>query len=181
MQREHVVTICHADLAGQTRGKGFPASELPKRLALGVGWTPTNIQLSAFGPIADTPFGPFGDLVLMPDPTTEVRLDFGENRPIEHFLLADATETDGTPWSCCPRSFLKTALRDLEDEFGLHLLAAFEHEFYHVDAIERASSAYNLDALRRHGSPKATSPSTARGSTRSRSRQHQDWSLPTGP
>ncbi|MDX1541298.1 MAG: glutamine synthetase, partial [Geminicoccaceae bacterium] len=151
MRREHVVMVAHADLANQTRGKGFPSRETARRLRTGVGWTPTNIQLTAFGPIADTPFGPFGDLVLMPDPTTEVRLDFGEDHPLEHFFLADLQETDGTPWTCCPRAFLKSALADLEQSFGLRLQAAFEHEFYHIDADERPGSAYNLDALRRHG------------------------------
>lgn len=151
MQREHVVMVCYADIANQTRGKGFPASERALRLRTGVGWTPTNIQLTAFGPIADTPFGPFGDLVLMPDPATEVHLAFGEDHPVEHFFLADVQNTDGTPWECCPRTFLKSALDDLEREFGLRLTAAFEHEFYHFDGTARPASAYHLDALRRHG------------------------------
>ena len=32
MQREPIVMVCYSDIAGQTRGKGFPASDLPKRL-----------------------------------------------------------------------------------------------------------------------------------------------------
>ena len=151
MQREPIVMVCYSDIAGQTRGKGFPASDLPKRLRKGVGWTPTNIMLTAFGPIADTPWGPFGDLVLMPDPATEVRLDFGDEHPREHFFLADVLHTGGTPWDCCPRTFLKRALDDLEREAGLRLLSAFEHEFHYEGADERLGSAYNLDALRRHG------------------------------
>jgi len=151
MNREHVVMFCYCDIAGQVRGKGFPASDLQRRLKKGVGWTPTNIQLTSFGPIADTPWGPFGDLALVPDPTTEVRLDFGEDRPREHFFLSDVQHMDGSPWACCPRTFLKRALEDLENETGLRVLSSFEHEFYYEGAAERPGSGYNLDALRRQG------------------------------
>jgi glutamine synthetase len=151
MHREHLVMLCYCDIAGQVRGKGFPVSELPKRLKKGIGWTPTNIMLTAFGPIADSPWGPFGDLVLIPDPATEVYVDFGNDHPREHFFLGDLQHTDGNPWECCPRTFLKRALDDLQQEAGLHVLSAFEQEFYYEGAEERLGSAYNLDAMRRHG------------------------------
>ena len=82
MQREHLVMFCYCDIAGQVRGKGFPVSQLAKRLRTGIGWTPTNIMLTAFGPIAESPWGPFGDLLLMPDPATQVDVDFGEDHPV---------------------------------------------------------------------------------------------------
>jgi glutamine synthetase len=150
MPREHVVMFCYCDIAGQVRGKGLPASTLPKRLSKGIGWTPTNIMLTAFGPIAEGPWGPFGDLVLMPDPTTEVDVEFGDNHPREHFFLCDVLHTDGRPWDCCPRTFLKRALDALEQRAGLRLLSAFEREFYYEGADERLGSAYSLDAIRRH-------------------------------
>lgn len=46
MQREHIVTVGYCDIAGQVRGKGFPASQLAGRLRSGIGWTPTNIMLT---------------------------------------------------------------------------------------------------------------------------------------
>ena len=76
MIRDELVMVCHCDIAGQTRGKGFPVKHLEARLASGIGWTPTNIMLTSFGPIAEGPWGPFGDLILRPDPATEVRVDF---------------------------------------------------------------------------------------------------------
>jgi glutamine synthetase len=151
MRRERLVMFCYCDIAGQVRGKGFPASQLPKRLRTGIGWTPTNIMLTAFGPIADSRWGPFGDLQLMPDPATEVDIDFGETHPREHFFLGDVLHTDGQPWDCCPRTFLKGALDALEQRAGLRLLSAFEQEFYYEGAEDRLGSAYNLDAMRRHG------------------------------
>jgi glutamine synthetase len=150
MPREHLVMFCYCDIAGQVRGKGFPASLLPRRLNTGIGWTPTNIMLTAFGPIAESPWGPFGDLVLMPDPASEADVDFGENHPREHFFLSDVLHTDGRPWECCPRTFLKQALDALEQQAGLHLISAFEQEFFYEGAHERLGSAYNLDAMRRH-------------------------------
>ncbi len=151
MHREELIMVCYSDIAGQVRGKGFPARDLAARLESGIGWTPTNIMITAFGPIADSPWGPFGDLILLPDPATEVNVDFGDGTPAEHFFLADVLNTDRTPWSCCPRGFLERALDDLEREAGLRLFAAFEHEFYYEGASERIGSAYSLDAIRRQG------------------------------
>src|SRR5512132_1089446 len=102
MQREHVVMFCYCDIAGQVRGKGFPASQLGKRLRTGIGWTPTNIMLTAFGPIAESPWGPFGDLLLLPDPATQVDVEFGEDHPREHFFLGDVVHTDGSALGLLP-------------------------------------------------------------------------------
>ena len=76
-------------------------------------------------------------------------MDFGEDHPREHFFLGDVVETDGRPWDCCPRTFLKGALAALEQHAGLLLVSAFEQEFYYEGADERLGSAYSLDAMRR--------------------------------
>ena len=149
MGREEIVMVCCSDIAGQLRGKGFPAKLLAGRLNRGVGWTPTNIMITAHGSPSDSPWGPFGDLVLLPDMDTHTRVDFADDSAIEQFVLADICELDGSPWACCPRDFLKRGLAALEAEFGLTLKGAFEHEF-HLDTVEeRANAPYNLDAFRR--------------------------------
>jgi glutamine synthetase len=56
VQREPLIFVGTCDLAGIVRGKGFPAADLPARLRNGVGLTHSNIMMSAFGPIYDTPF-----------------------------------------------------------------------------------------------------------------------------
>ncbi|HZD26163.1 MAG TPA: glutamine synthetase family protein [Alphaproteobacteria bacterium] len=152
MQRDEIVMVCCSDIAGQVRGKGFPARLLQERLKRGVGWTPTNIMITAHGPIADGPWGAFGDLVLLPDPATHVRLDFGdETAAPEQFVLGDICHLDGRPWECCLRDFARRGLQALENEFGLTLKAAFEHEL-HYDAVEeRPNASYALDAYRRQG------------------------------
>src|SRR5690349_3162112 len=122
---EELAFIGTCDLAGHLRGKGFPIADLASRMRKGVGLTHSNIMMSAFGPIEVTPFGTLGDLMLVPDPTTEVNVRFGESQR-ERFFLGDIRTTDGKPWECCPRHFLRRALADLEAEGGLTLLAAFE-------------------------------------------------------
>jgi glutamine synthetase len=152
MHYEPLIMVCTCDLAGTVRGKGFPADALPDRLVRGVGWTPTNSMITCFGRIVSTPFGPRGDLMLIPDPATEVRVDFGDGLPGEHFFLGDLVEADGrTPWPLCPRGFAKAALADLEREAGLRLWSAFEHEFVYFGQAPRLGDSYGLDGVRQAG------------------------------
>ena len=128
MIREPLIMVVCSDIAGQVRGKGFPATERPGRLRRGVGWTPTNVQITGFNRIADSPYGPRGDLLLLPDDSTETCVDFDDNgpNPVEHFMIGDIVELDGiTPWACCTRALLSQALAELRDSAGLELLAAF--------------------------------------------------------
>ncbi len=152
MEFEELVMICICDYAGQVRGKGFPASDLDERLRTGIGLAPTNLMINAFGEIGNSPWGPRGELLMLPDPTTEVRVDFKGTRPPERFLLADLTALDGTPWACCPRGWLARGLAALANEFGLIVKAAFEHEFHYSGTEARLGDSYLLDAMRLQGS-----------------------------
>ena len=58
MRREPLIMACCSDIAGLVRGKAFPLRDLGRRLETGVGWCPTNLQITAFNNIAATPFGP---------------------------------------------------------------------------------------------------------------------------
>ena len=130
MRGEELVGFLHADLSGLLRGRSVPASELESRMAAGVGWVPADIALTPFGPIAEpNPYGSRGDLRLLPDETSEVRVDLFEGASPLHFFLCDAVNVDGSPWDACPRTLLKDALARLERETGLHLVASFEQEF----------------------------------------------------
>lgn len=151
MTREEIITICTSDLGGQTRGKGFPVRDRDARMARGIGWTPTNSMITALGPIAPSPWGPFGDLVLAPDPATETRIDFGDGSAVESFVMGDIRHLDGTAWDVCPRGFLKRVIAALDDRHGLSIRAAFEHEFAWFGGEERANSPYALDSVRRLG------------------------------
>jgi glutamine synthetase len=151
MLREELVFVGTCDIAGHVRGKGFPAREIEARRRKGVGWTHSNLMQTAFGPILDTPFGTEGDLMIVPDPAAEVRVDFADGTPPEHFFLGDIRNTDGTPWECCPREFLRRAVAALDATAGLRLIAAFEQEFVYTGNQERLGDAYSLNAFRRQG------------------------------
>jgi glutamine synthetase len=151
MLREKLIFVATCEIAGRVRGKGFPASELTSRLVTGVGWVPTNTMISALGPIGDTPFGALGDLILVPDPSTETNVDFEDGGAPEHFFLGDIRHTDGRPWECCPRGFLRRGLAALKEAAGLELFAAFEHEFVYTGVDDRPGAPYSLDAWRGQG------------------------------
>jgi glutamine synthetase len=149
-----LVFVGTCDLAGLVRGKGFPVEELQARLRKGVGFTHSNIMMSAFGPIYETPFGTEGDLMLVPDATTKVEVEFGDGSPAERFYLGDLLTTDERPWECCPRHFLRRAvlaLNQMNRQSGLTLFAAFEQEFVYTGVEHRPGATYALDAWRRQG------------------------------
>ncbi|WP_108682698.1 glutamine synthetase family protein [Methyloceanibacter sp. wino2] len=151
MLREDLTFVGTCDIAGLVRGKGFPSTELPARRKLGIGWTHSNLMQTCFGPILDTPFGTAGDLMIVPDPTAEVHVDFRDGSAPEHFFLGDIRNTDGSPWECCVRAFLRRAIGALNDACGLELLAAFEQEFVYTGVEDVPGHAYSLNAFRRLG------------------------------
>lgn len=151
MLREELIFVGTCDIAGLVRGKGFPAPELPVRRRTGIGWTHSNLMQTCFGSILDTPFGTGGDLMIVPDPSAEVHVDFRDGSASEHFFLGDVRNTDGSPWECCVRAFLRRAVAALETASGLHLMAAFEQEFIYTGVEDLPGHAYSLSAFRRQG------------------------------
>jgi glutamine synthetase len=150
MQREQIVFVGTSDLSGHFRGKSFPVADLPARLERGVGLAPTNLFLSAFGPIQMTPFGTAGEVFLIPDPATRVCVPF-EGSATEYFLLGDIRTLEGEPWAFCPRQVLRRSLDRLQSETGLRLLSTFEQEFIYSGVPAHPAQPYELDALRRQG------------------------------
>lgn len=149
MQREQIVFVGTSDLSGHFRGKSFPSADLASRLERGVALAPTNIFLSAFGPIHMTVFGTLGEVFMIPDPATKVNVPYEEGVG-EHFYIGDIRTLSGRPWSFCPRQFLRRALEALRQEAGLQLLSAFEQELIYSGAPD-TPQPYELDGLRRQG------------------------------
>jgi glutamine synthetase len=150
MGREEIVFVGTSDLAGHFRGKSFPAADLPVRLQRGVGLAPTNIFMSAFGPIQVTTFGTLGEVFLIPDPTTCVYIPF-EGSATEYFFIGDIRTLDGRPWEFCPRHLLRLATERLERQTGLKLLASFEQELTYSGVPAHPRQPYELDGYRRQG------------------------------
>jgi glutamine synthetase len=145
---ELVALVC-CDLGSIVRGRSLPASELGERLDSGIGWVPANHSLTPLGSLAEeSPFGSTGDLRLLPDISTRARVQAdGDAGPLE-LVLCDIVETDGTPWVCCPRHFLRAALNELQQELGLRAGVSFEHEFQLLSE-EPPALPFSLEAQRR--------------------------------
>jgi glutamine synthetase len=150
LEPEDLIFIGICDLAAQVRGKSVPFANFQKRLLHGVGYTPANICISPFGSIASSPFGTVGDILLMPDASTEVNIELDGSR--EHFCLADIVTVDGEPWEFCPRNFLRRALERLEEVAGASILASFEQEFVYTGVSAEPKRAYALASFREQGS-----------------------------
>jgi glutamine synthetase len=160
---ELVALVC-CDLGAIVRGRAVNARDLDEHLRAGIGWVPANHALTPLGPVAEpNPFGSTGDLRLLPDGATRARVDAGgESGPLE-LILCDIVETDGAPWQCCPRGFLRDALGELERDLGARVSASFEHEFQLLPSGDLAGPtaavgeptsdapalSFTLDALRR--------------------------------
>jgi glutamine synthetase len=129
-----IVFVATCDLSAHLRGRSAPISRVGRVLADGLGWVPANLAITAAGPLAEgEAFGSRGDLRLSPDASTLCPVPADGTHPAVDLYLADQTEIDGRPWPCCPRTFLRDAIADLAAA-GLHVRAAFEHEFMICDA-----------------------------------------------
>jgi glutamine synthetase len=143
-----IALVC-CDLGSIVRGRALPAEALGEHLASGIGWVPANHSLTPLGSLAEqSPFGSTGDLRLLPDAATAVRVEGAGEHDALAFVLCDIVETDGRPWACCPRRFLREALQQLEQEFGLSLACSFEHEFQLLRE-EQPALPFSLEGLRR--------------------------------
>tara|TARA_R110002020_G_scaffold176756_4_gene369199 strand:- start:3286 stop:4596 length:1311 start_codon:yes stop_codon:yes gene_type:complete len=134
-----------SDVAGLVRGKSFPAADWQKRAGRGVGWTPTNVQITCFDTISDSPFGSFGDLVLVPDEDT--RFQLGGAQPLD-FSMGDILSLDGEPWPFCTRGLAKRALAELHEVAGANAVVAFEHEFQLRDVAARKGDSFGFKGFR---------------------------------
>jgi glutamine synthetase len=149
MSATDLVALVCCDLGAIVRGRSLPVSDLDAHLAAGVGWVPANHALTPLGPLAESsPFDCTGDLRLLPGAQTRVRVESGAGDAALELVLCDIVHTDGAPWECCPRTFLRDTLAELREELGVTLMASFEHEFQ-LRASEPPALAFSLEELRR--------------------------------
>lgn len=145
---EELVSLVTCDLAGLVRGRSVPLADLDRRLEIGVGWVPANQSISAFGDLAEpNPWGSAGDVRLMPDTATRVRIDRWPGIAPLHLVLCDITEVDGRDWDACGRTLLRRSLERLHRHAGVQVNASFEHELV-LEAPGPAAPAFSLEAQR---------------------------------
>jgi len=151
MSEQDLIALVCCDLGAIVRGRSLPAATFADSPTEGVGWVPANHALTPIGTLAEpNPFGSLGDLRLLPDATTHVRVEDEGSCEAFELVLCDIAEIDGHPWECCPRGFLRETLEQLERELGLGVLASFEHEFQ-LPSEEPAALPFSLEAQRRTG------------------------------
>lgn len=148
MPAGEVALLAWTDYVGITRCRGIPVDDLPARWANGVGWAVAGASLTPFSDIADNPWGPMAEVRQVPDPAAEVRIAVGTTTPPLHMVLCDARESDGRPWDCCPRQYLRTALEDLRSIAGVEFVGAFEHEFLLSGASLPDAPAFSVQTMR---------------------------------
>jgi len=152
IQPTAMTTIVTTDLIGVTRGRSFPCDELESYRVAGCGWVPANSALTPQDVVAsDNPWGSYGDLRLIPDMGSRVRVPNGPdaNAPGLDFIHADICETDGQPWAACPRTLLRNEIQRYRDELGLEVTAAFEHEF-NLGYLDSANSHHAFSLAAQH-------------------------------
>lgn len=149
MSKQHFLFLGHQDLSGIVRGRSVPREGRKQALTGGLPWVPANYSIGPTNLLpGDNPFGPMGEIRLIPDQSALATLPAYDNRPAFDFVLCDARMPDGTPWSCCPRTALKNAVSRLKSEAGLTMKVAFEHEFLVKGLNQQAHPAFSLSSGR---------------------------------
>ncbi len=139
----------HQDLSGLLRGRSVPKERHKQTIANGLPWVPANYSIGPTNVLPpDNPFGPIGEIRLVPDPTASITLpDYGD-KPTFEIVLCDARQMDREPWLYCPRGALKAAVKRLAKEAGLTLQVAFEHEFSVTGLNQVAHRAFSASSGR---------------------------------
>ncbi len=140
--------LLYCDLCAVARGRSMPAAKLNADPKATVGWVPSAVARPPIGPsVKPNPFGPLGDLRLLPDPTTRTTIPGDERSEALDFVLCDLVDPAGQPWDCCPRTFLRDCLLSLRDELDARLIASFEHEFQ-LSIDDPPPPAMSIEAMR---------------------------------
>src|SRR5579863_7208582 len=137
------------DLVGVTRTRGVPRRDLAKRLTTGLGWARAGQALTAFGNIVDNPWGPMDEVRQIPDARTAFTIAGDDKTPDFHGIICDSKVDEQTPWTCCGRSFFRSALDRLKAETGLSLCASFEHEFSLSGEAFEPGAPFSMSAAER--------------------------------
>lgn len=130
---DELIFVATNDIAGITRGRAMRLNEFTSDTSMG--WVPADLGIGPLGHIVDgIPYGSSGDLRLRPDASSRTRIPAIGDRPAFSMVFADLVEPDGKDWESCSRLFLKAAVDELRQDFGLTCTAAFEHEFVEKNA-----------------------------------------------
>ncbi len=152
MAREHFLFLGYQELNGILRGRSVPQARTAEAMEGGLPWVPANYTIGPLNALPEgNPFGPMGEIRLIPDPAAHVTLEGQGGGPAFDLVLCDARTHDGAAWAACPRTVLKAAVEALRAETGLTLRVAFEHEFTVHGLNQPFHAAFSLSAGRAVG------------------------------
>jgi glutamine synthetase len=121
-----LIRFLYCDTSAIIRGKSTHVRGLEDRLQSGIGLTKAMAAMCMLDHLAPVPdLGPVGEIRLVPDPETFVRLPY---LPHVASMNVDMRTLENEPWDACPRSFLKRMTERLQHK-GMRVRAAFEGEF----------------------------------------------------
>jgi len=121
-----LVRFLYCDNGGTIRGKTSALNGLAGRIDDGIGLTVAMMAMNSLDQLQPVDgMGPVGEIRLVPDRESFAILPYA---PYSAAMSCDMITSDRTPWSACPRSFLKR-MRERAAARGWQLHASFEAEF----------------------------------------------------
>ncbi len=156
------VTTVGVDFLGIWRGKRLPAAHVvAAEQGHGVPFSDVFWANTVAEDLIEPPAGHVGTFPIKTTgfPDHHLRLDAATYRAVpwldgEGVVFGDWHAPDGTPWRLCPRTCLKSVLKQAADR-GLLVKIGFEWEFYLIDQplAEIAQSGFGLDMRLGHTRP----------------------------
>lgn len=121
-----LVEFLFVDNSGTIRGKLTHVDHLAGRMVGGIGLTPAMMAMNLLDQLQPVPeMGPVGEVRLMPDPDSFRILPY---QPRVASMMCDLLALDHAPWGACPRSFLKSVVKQAAT-MGLQVRTTYEDEF----------------------------------------------------
>jgi len=125
------VRILWCDNGNVIRAKAVHHGRLLDYIKHGVGISAAQqaVPVTLDAPAPGSGLGPVGEIRLVPDLDTLTLLPYAPG----HARVMGDMVNDGKPWSLCPRFFLRRMIVEAS-EAGFEVMAAFENEFYLLEA-----------------------------------------------
>ncbi|WDL98601.1 glutamine synthetase family protein [Alicyclobacillus sp. ALC3] len=121
-----LIEFLFVDHAGTIRGKLTHVDHLRSRMTGGIGLTPAMMAMNMLDQLQPIPeMGPVGEVRLIPDPDSFRVLPYS---PGVGSMMCDLISLSHEPWEACPRSFLKSVVRQAE-QMGIGVMSTYEDEF----------------------------------------------------
>lgn len=142
---KHFIHLVVSDLSGVERAKTILSQDYASPLT--AGWIPSNALITCFGDLTPSNKPELGDVNLVSVDERLVSLKLLEKTIETGFSVCSIENLDHSPWECCLRSQLESAIKRMYECFGLKLRIGLEQEFYMLDTSRESLNAYSLHSF----------------------------------